>query len=411
MAVCAVGSAFFSLSEAALFALDQRTREELAQRGRRGKRVSFLLSRGEDLLAVILLGNLLVNLAYFTFSAIVSFSLQRQRETAAATASGVVSLLVLIVFCEMLPKTLGVSYPRFWSQLVATPLMVIFRALEWLLPPLRGLSRLSLRLVWPGFRAEPYLQVGDLERAVEWSIVNRLLLCEEEAVLQSLVALADVRADELMRPRRHLPMVRPPVRWSDLSEQLLRRGGFHVFICDPATDDPISVLNVARLYRRLEEPLERWAEPLLPVPWCISAADVLQQLRDQSSSAAAVLNEYGETIGVLTFDDLVRAALSLGTGAPGRPLQREPIRYLGSNRWQVTGTTALRRLAKHVGIPLPPSRCVSVGGLLQESLGRFPKVGDECRCGQLHYRVVDVSDDGDILVELRVESVEEARQQ
>lgn len=398
MGVLACGSCFFSLSEAALFALDQRSREELAERDRRGKIIARLLGESEELLTAILLWNLFFNIAYFSVSAIVSLALQRRGAAGWAGAFGVGSLFGLIVFCEMLPKSLGVSHPRFWSLLLAGPLAMAVDAVRQFLHPLRRLSRWTLRVVWPTFRPEPYLQVGDVERAVEWSIVNRLLLSEEEAVLQSLVALSDIRADELMRPRKQLPLLRPPIRWADLGPELLRGGVIYVADCN--TDEPVAILPLKSFCGRKEEPLERWAYPLLPVPWCISAAEVFQRLVSQGFIAAAVLNEYGETIGVLTLEELFRAALTLGSGPPDRPLQREPIRYLGGQRWQVTGSTALRRLAKHFRIPRPSSRCVSVGGLLQECLGRLPQQGDECQAGCLHLRVVDTSPDGDLLIEL-----------
>lgn len=398
MGVLACGSAFFSLSESALFALDQRSREELARRDRRGECVARLLAASEETLTAILLWNLFINIGYFSVSAIVSFALRKYEGAGWASAFGAGSLVALILFSEMLPKTLGVSHPRFWSLLVAGGLSLAVDSIRNLLPPLRALSRLTLRLVWPTFQPEPYLQVGDLERAVEWSIVNRLLLSEEEAVLQSLVALSEVRADELMRPRKQLPLFRPPIRWVDLPSELPRGGS--IYVCDVATDEPVAMLPLREVYRQLEEPLDRWAKPLLPVPWCVSAADVLEWLVNRDYRGAAVVNEYGEVIGVLTLEDLLHAAISLGSGTPERPLQREPIRFLGGNRWQVTGSTALRRLAKHFRIPRPSTKCVSLGGLLQERLGRFPRLGDECQAGPFHLRVVETSPDGDILIEL-----------
>lgn len=400
MLLCACGSAFFSLSEAALFSLDERGREEIAGHSRQGQRVSKVLARSEELLAAILLGNLVCNLVYFASSAIISLSLQSQGMPRMAAMVGIGSLAGLIIFCEMLPKTLGVSRPRFWAVVVAGPMNRALKLTEGIMPCLRTLSSLTLRVIWPRFKPEPYLQVGDLERAVEWSIVNRLLLSEEEAVLQGLVALAEIRADELMRPRKQVPLLRPPVFWRDLQGVSLRGG--YVYISDPETDDPAAALPLREICRPLEEPLEQWAQPLAYVPWCISAADVLETLWKERRLAAAVVNEYGETLGVITFEDLLRIAFSLGMGAADRPLEREPIRYLGGSRWQVTGSTVIRRLVKHFKIASPPTRCVTVGGLFQECLGRFPTVGDECSAGPLRLRVLDISSDGDLLVELQL---------
>ena len=79
---------------------------------------------------------------------------------------------------------------------------------------------LSHRLLWPNFEPEPYLHIRDLERAVRLSGADAALVEQEQRVLESIVLLSDIRADELMRPRTQFVSYRPPVTLADLKARI-----------------------------------------------------------------------------------------------------------------------------------------------------------------------------------------------
>ena len=129
-------------------------------------------------------------------------------------------------------------------------------------------------------------------------------------------------------------------------------------------------------------------------------ADVLEAILANRRRPAAVVNELGETIGFLTFDDILDTIFS---GAPSRSerlLRRAPIRQIAPGVWHVTGMTSLRRLARHFHVERLPSKSVTVAGIVQEQLERLPQPGDECRWGPFQLQVLDAPLRGQILVEL-----------
>ena len=131
----------------------------------------------------MLFWNLLVNLTYFT---IVSITGLRQGMAADAGLFAAAAVLVLIVLAEMLPKSLAVLKPRAVASLVGIPLALLVRLVDPVLPVFRMANLLSQRLIWPTFKPEPYLQVGDLERAVDFSTTDAALVEHEHTVLQGL---------------------------------------------------------------------------------------------------------------------------------------------------------------------------------------------------------------------------------
>ena len=115
---------------------------------------------------------------------------------------------------------------------------------------------------------------------------------------------------------------------------------------------------------------------------------------------AAVVNEFGETIGVLTLDDILDTIFSPTSSRSERLLKRMPIRQVGPGVWHVTGMTSIRRLVRHFQCQRPESKSVTVAGVIQEVLERLPEPGDRCRWGKFQFRVLEVPDNGQLLVEL-----------
>jgi CBS domain containing-hemolysin-like protein len=149
-----------------------------------------------------------------------------------------------------------------------------------------------------------------------------------------------------------------------------------------------------------QEHLDHYAEPVIVTPWIATVADVLQEMRGGDRQVAAVVNEFGETIGILTFDDILDTVFSYDPSRSGRLLNRKAIESVRPDVWRVTGMTSLRRLGRHFDIELPVGKSVTVTGVVQEALQRLAKKGDKCNWGPFHFRVLEAPERGHLLVEL-----------
>ncbi|MBN1590244.1 MAG: DUF21 domain-containing protein [Pirellulales bacterium] len=407
MGVLILGSAFFSSSEAAWFYLRREDRRKMAQGNRAQRMAVALLDDPDRLLTAVLFWNLVVNLAYFTIVSITSLQLDRDGHTTLAGSFAVGSLLVLIGLSEMLPKSLGVLKPQALTALFAIPLSVMVRLIDPALPGFRVAILLSRRVLWPGFQPEPYLRVGDLERAVKLSTTDTALLEQEQVILQRIVLLSRIRADELMRPRTQFTAFRPPVSLADLEGRMTPSG--YLLITEPDNDEVASAIDLGNLSSVPTEHLEYHAEPVVCVPWCATVAAVLEAMRQRDRRVAAVVNELGETIGVLTFDDILDTIFTRSSSRSQRLLKRVPIRREAPGVWHVTGMTSLRRLTRRFNVPRPPSKSITVGGVIQEVLERFPQPGDVCRWGPFQFRVLDVPDRGPLTVEMTMPEARESQ--
>ena len=402
MAVLVGASALFSATEAALFSLEPAEAARLKHGKRAARLAERLLQDPERLLSAILFWNLVINLSYFTLSSMVSLRLERVAPETVwlPYAFAIGSLIALIFLGEMVPKSLGVSTRNRVAPWLAVPAALAVKVSSPVMPLLTMTMRLATRFVWPGLRAETRLEVDDLDRLINASTSDQHLIEQEQAVLRNIIQLSDIRVDEWMRPRSQFVIFRPPVSLQDLRRKLPPSG--YLLVTEPGTEEIASALHLQSVTHLSDEHLERLTEPVVYIPWCATVADALERLRMQGREVGAILNEYGETIGILTFDDILDTLFSYAPSRSKRILDQDPIHRLDETTWLVAGIVNVRRLSKRLGVPFPSTRNLTVGGVIQESLQRIARAGDETTWGPLRLRVLETPARGHMLVELRL---------
>ncbi|MEO1618479.1 MAG: CNNM domain-containing protein [Planctomycetota bacterium] len=380
-------SALFSGSEAALFTLSSRDRRRLSRSGVGGRVADRLLGDSERLLSAILFWNLLINMSYFAIASIVAGKLESSPDAGATVALifTAVSLLAIIFFSEMLPKSIAVLSPLRTSALVAPPLSLAIRLVQPLLPLVKTSNLLASRLLWPSFEAENEIDLADIERAVELGTDDAALVQRERETLRSLVEIAEMRASELMRPRSKLKLMKSPLD----REQLLSGDipGGYAIVTDQSEDKMIGSLGVRTLRPSQIDNVDELIEPVLYVPWSAKVAKVFDELNEHDVAVAIVVDEYGDGIGALSVDRIFRRLL-----APRHDLLNEAadsiaVKQLGDDSYQVSGAMSLRQLAKQLDVELTDESIATVAGFIQRNNERLPRLGDEAELGPYRMRV------------------------
>ncbi len=410
MAVLIVGSGFFSASEAALFSLKPHDRRSLQAGNTAQRSAARLLDDPERLLSAVLFWNLTTNIAYFAIVAIVNLRLEETAHFGQSTAIafGVASLLAIIFCSEMIPKSVAVLRPRALAGWVGVPLVVAVRLADPIISALQLANVLSRRLIWPNFKPERYLEVTDLERAIELSTTDADLIEQEQAALRNIVLLSDIRAEEWMRPRTQFQAFRPPVMLADLNGVMTPSG--YLLVTEHDSEEVDAAIHLKELADVPREHLEHYAEPVVQLPWCATVADALQELSQRHRQVAAIVNEFGETIGILTLEDILDTVFTYHPSRSRLLLGKKPIHDISKDVWLAAGVTSLRRLSRYLNIELPPSKSVTVAGVIQQSLGRIATADDTCDWGPFHMKVLEAPERGHMLIRLtRKKSVETDR--
>ncbi len=382
MGVLILFSAFFSGSEAALFSLSPRARRQLSRSGAGGRMAHRLLEDPERLLSAILFWNLLINMTYFAIATIVGSRLESGLEggSSGVLLFTVITLLTIIFFSEMLPKSIAVLMPVRFSVLVGPPLVLAVRLVSPLLPLVNATNQLAKRLIWPTFEPESEIELSDIARAIDLGTDDAELQQRDRIVFHGLVEMAEMRVSEIMRPRSTLQFTSLLDDGNVLADG--QPAGGYLMVTDDEQKTISAAIGVRLLRPSQVDDLGAAVEPVIYTPWSAPVSQVWHRLDEEDLSVAVVVNEFGEVVGAISVDDILRRVL-----APRRNRDEENsevimIQPLGVDHYRVMGSVALRELAKRLAIELPEEAVATVSGYIQRQTERFPRLGDTAELGR-----------------------------
>ncbi len=397
MGVLIVVSGFFSASEAAFFSLRARDRKVLSRGTSSQRLVIKLLDNPDRLLSAILFWNLVINVAYFAISSIVAIKLGESQTLAALFAIG--SLITIIFLSEMMPKTVAVLTPSIFSTWFATPLSLMVRIVDPIMPTLNRVNLYSQRLIWPDLKEEEYLEVSDLERAIELSNQDQQIVEQERTILRNIVQLSEIRADEWMRPRSQFRSFSPPVNIEDFNGEMPPSG--YLLVTETDSEEVEKAIRLRDAYELPTKNLDRIAKYVAYAPWSTTVAHVYELMLKKKTEVVAIVNEFGETIGILTFEDVLDTVFNYEPSRAKRLLDQNPIHTIDQDqKWLLSGMASLRKIGEFTGDQLPDSQSVTVSGVIQESIQRIAAVGDVCDWGPFHFKVLEMPHRGHMLIEM-----------
>lgn len=369
-------SAFFSIAETSMMALNRYRLGHLVKKGRRGARLaSDLLGQTEKLLGTILLGNNVVNTA---LTAIVTAIAIRQFGDSDATlvvATTLVAFLI-IVFCEITPKVIGATYP----ERIALPSSY---ALKWLMtataPAVWAVNLIVGRLL--------ALMGIDTEReAARMSTEElRTIVLETGAfmpqkhrsILVNLFDLEHITVDDVMIPRNRIESLNIATSPDVIRQQLATCYHNKLPVHEGEVNRAIGVLHVRRALALLaretfeaDELREQLIEPYF-VPSGTPVFTQIQFFQENRQRLALVIDEYGEVLGLVTLEDIIEEIIGeFTTGAPGGG---DALQWDEDDQVQLEGSATLRELNRRLGTAFSLDGPRTLTGLVLESLQDLPE--------------------------------------
>ena len=372
-------SAFFSSAETAFFSLTPRECARLPASGRR------LIDRPSQLLVSILLCNLVINVLYFAFAS----RLVPEEGGWKRYLLGIGVLVFLIVFGEILPKTIGLRAGPRVARFATPTLRLAVVLLGPLTRPLRRFLEHLNRLVSLVVPEEPGITSELLARVMERGGKEGALLGEEADLLAEIIELGDIRVREIMTPRVDTLFLDVTGRDRDeVAREALAKRMSWLPVVDGSPDRVVGRVRVRDLFHRGGRPVRQLVMPVKFVPEVASALDLLHRLHEDRTSEAVVVDEWGGTAGYVTAEDVFEELVGdLRTeGEESVPA----VVPLGEGRYRVAGGLAIREWNEAFGLQVVPREFETVGGFVTAILGRIPRAGDTVTLEDLSLEVHDV---------------------
>ncbi len=346
------------------------------------RRVFHLMRQPRQVLMTVLITNTAVNVAIFAISFIGTHGL-RERQPALTALVGVITLLVVIVFGEMLPKAIALSNTR----LLAPGAGAFISTMHTILSPIRWVSEVFLvepltRLLSPSRPMSDAVSTDELQLLVEHSAQEGHINSTENELLQTVVALDEINVREIMTPRVDASFGSTTNTRDQIQALLQKHGMRHLIVCGRDMDDIRGVLDARRFYLEPERDWLSLVGPVKFVPEQINLVQLLRDLRSAPPEPAVVVDEYGGTTGFVAMRDVIQWLV----GGQSEDLQ-EPggaaAERIDENTYLLAGDLSARVWADRFGVKDIDRNIDTLGGLVLARLGHVPRGGERVRIRNL----------------------------
>jgi len=374
-----VVSAFFSGSETALTRARRVRLRLMSKQGNRGaKRADRLLQQPEQMLATILLGNNFVNIAA---SALATAIFVRQFGDAGILYSTIAMTLLVLIFSEILPKSIAVAHAEAISCHVATPMHWIQRLFSPLLRIILYITHAMRRLFQvPEGEAQPALTHQELATMIDMSAETGMLDAAREQMLASSLQLHEIPVKQIMSPRTDMILLNGRNRVEDCLSQAIRAPHSRYPVYLDETDNIIGIIHLRKMIqiKKSNTPLVEatiWHTP----PFVPNTRNALAQLFDfqrNHEHMAIVVDELGDIDGIITLEDIIEEIVGEIEDESDPPPETD-IWPQPDGTFVATATASLHDINQQLDIELPEAGATTIGGLIMEILGVVP-AGKAC---------------------------------
>ena len=374
--------AFFSASETALTAVSEGTMHRLEQRNSRAARcVNGLLADRERTIGSILLGNTFINI--LASSLATSLLAARYGHTAVIITTVLLTFLVL-VFAEVLPKTLAIARTDRVALGVGPVLLPIVRVLSPVVNSVQFLVWRILELF--GVREEtehpvlpPHEEIrGAVELAHREGTVHR----EHRNMLGGILDLRELSIGDVALHRKSIIAVDAELPPAELFESVIAANHARVPVWRETPDNIVGVLRsktLMREYARRHGAFAGWdILTLMEEPWFVPDTTTLEEqiraFRHRRQHFALVVDEYGALQGLITLTDIVEEIIG---GIPDELSTDEQtdIRPQRDGSFLIKGTTPIRDLNRVLDWNLPDEEATTIAGLVIHEARTIPEAG------------------------------------
>jgi CBS domain containing-hemolysin-like protein len=375
LAVLAAGASFFfALAETAVFSLSKWQARKLAEHspGAGGIVVRLLAAPG-DLLATLVLGNTLANAAMLAVGLWLAFAGLGGRWGLWLIVCGL--LLVTLIGCEVLPKTLAVRRPERWSLRVARPLAALHRIARPFHQVAQRINTSLLHWLLP-VTQQPQAALSDAEyrELIELAYQQGTLAEAERDIILQIIRLDRRTAKEVMRPRAQMQCISDDLSVEEMIAAARKFKHRRLPIYDETPDTIVGILNTRVLLLDPQIELSDAIEFPSFVPETMNLLQLLQSLQRQKRGLAIVLDEFGGTAGLVTMEDILSELVGAMRGE--RTGGGFIMEKLAAGRWRVNGLMRIDDFRREYPALGEVAEMETLGGLLMGLLDVVPAPGE-----------------------------------
>ena len=376
-------SAFFSMAETVFVTVNKIQLEVQLKRTIRGAKSAVgFLDKPESFLSTTLVGTDMANILTTSFATVILIGYMP------SWAALIVTSIVILIFGEILPKTIG----RETAGVTVTKIAPLLKVTQFILYPVIALIQLLGKFSF--FRKEGESEIQQAfskdDLRVLFSHVEEQGYMEEREgrIISNLLSFNEVTAGEAMIPRTQIAAIPSGLSRSEIIEDFSKTHHSKLLVYEETIDKMMGVILLKDLFDMATDKPPKIREVKF-IPESKPADEVMEEMQQEKQSVVVVVDEYGGTAGILTIEDIVEEIF----GEMDFSLQSDstPYRKLPNGDIIINGEAELDLLREELGIEFPNGEYETLAGLLTFHTGKIPAKGDKVLIGNKVYEIIRVT--------------------
>lgn len=369
-------SAFFSSAETAFSTVNRLRMRAIEETGnKKAKKVNLILDNYSKMISTILIGNNIVNIS----ASALATTLALRIHLMVGIATGILTIVILL-FSEIIPKT--------WAKLYNEPLTLTYAGIIYFLMQILTpvifvidvLSKSIMRLLHidPNKKISTMTE-GELKTYVDVSHEDGIIETEEREIIYNIFDFSVAVAKDIMIPRINMVTVNINANYNEVFSIFKDSMYTRIPVYEEEKDNIVGLINIKDFLLTSNPETFSVRDILRKAHYTYEykkSADLMIELRASTSSVAFVLNEYGETIGMITLEDLLEEIVGEIRDEYDAD-EAEFIREISEHTYLVEGSMKLDDINDALDTNLDSDDYDSIGGLIMEHLDRLPEEGEE----------------------------------
>jgi Mg2+/Co2+ transporter CorB len=398
-------AAFFAGSETALMSLNRYRLRYRASEGGRGARLAeALLKRPDRLIGLILFLSTIVNVVT---PILVGYIALRMGGEFLVAFGALLLAFVLLIFCEVAPKTFGALHP----ESLALPAAYIYTPLLFVLYPFVWVTNLFANGVLRMFGVSRQVAANSLSSEELRTVVaeaGAMIPRRHQQMLVSILDLENATVEDIMVPRNEIIGIDIDDDWDRIIEQLRQSQHTRLPVYQGEIDRIIGLLHMKQVVHELArghldlDTLTAAAQAREPyfVPSGTTLNTQLLNFQRNKRRIAFVVDEYGDIQGLVTIDDILEEIVGEFTTDPATMMHKD-VHAEADGSYVASASATIRALNRSMRWNLPMDGPKTLNGLIVEFLETIPEPGTTLKMADYMLEVLQTGDNAIKTVRIR----------
>jgi len=403
-------SAFFSGSETAFFSLSRIYLKKLEKKNTASaRRILNLLRNPRRLLITILLGNTFANIAVSSLAALLAIQMARNLDISASpvvTAQVILTTLVILIFCEIIPKLIALSAANVYAQASSLPLKIIMFVLMPLVWVIEKISLLTSRKRGADKHLSDQLTTEEFHNLIQSETSRHSLDEHEKRMLVGLFRFREAKLKEIYIPRVKVKAIEENQSIEELRDLIISSGFSRIPVYRETIDDIRGIIYVKDLILYPEK--KRIADIMRPA-WFVTenmkVQNLLNQFKTRKLQMAVVVDEYGGTSGIISLEDILEEIVG-EIHDEFDHAETPEITRVDDKTYKLAGIYNIRQFNQEFSTEIDPDEFDNVAQFLLSEFNHVPATGESYVLdGTWEFRVLE--SDGRSIKLVQVSKIEE----